>query len=83
MVERRLIAVEGIVQGVGFRPYVHRLAAAHALRGFVRNNAGGVLIDVEGHTAQVDEFCRLLTLAPPALATIACVACALQEDVCA
>ena len=73
MVERRLIAVEGIVQGVGFRPYVHRLAAANALRGFVRNNAGGVLIDVEGHTAQVDEFCRLLTLAPPALATIACV----------
>ena len=48
MVERRLIAVEGVVQGVGFRPYVHRLAAANALRGSVRNDAGGVLIDVEG-----------------------------------
>ena len=71
MLERRLIAVEGVVQGVGFRPYVHRLAAAHSLRGFVRNDAGGVLIDVEGETGRVDEFCRLLTLAPPTLATIA------------
>lgn len=71
MVERRLIAVEGVVQGVGFRPYVHRLAAANALQGFVRNDAGGVLIDVEGDAGRVDDFCRLLTLAPPALATIA------------
>lgn len=71
LVERRVIAVEGVVQGVGFRPYVHRLAAANALRGFVRNDPGGVLIDVEGEAAGVDEFCRLLTLAPPPLATIA------------
>lgn len=71
MLERRVIAVEGVVQGVGFRPYVHRLAAANALRGFVRNDAGGVLIDVEGDAAGVDEFCRLLPIAPPALATIA------------
>ena len=70
MLERRVIAVEGVVQGVGFRPYVHRLAAANALRGFVRNDAGGVLIDVEGDAAGVDEFCRLLPMAPPALATI-------------
>ena len=71
MLERRLIAVEGVVQGVGFRPYVHRLAAANALCGFVRNDAGGVLIDVEGEAARVDAFCRMLTFAPPALATIA------------
>ena len=70
MVERRLIAVEGVVQGVGFRPYVHRLAAANSLRGFVRNHPGGVHIDVEGDAAGVDEFCRLLPLDPPALATI-------------
>ena len=68
--ERRLIAVEGVVQGVGFRPYVHRLAAANALRGFVRNDASGVLIDVEGESLGVDEFCRVLALAPPPLATI-------------
>ena len=70
MVERRLIAVEGVVQGVGFRPYVHRLAAANALSGLVRNDAGGVLIDVEGDASRIDEFYRLLTVEPPALATI-------------
>lgn len=68
--ERRLIAVEGIVQGVGFRPYVHRLAAAHALRGSVRNRSGGVLIDVEGDAAGVDQFCRVLAATPPKLAAI-------------
>ncbi|MEO5567898.1 MAG: Sua5/YciO/YrdC/YwlC family protein, partial [Gemmatimonadaceae bacterium] len=71
MQQRRLISIEGVVQGVGFRPYVHRLAAAGALRGFVRNDAGGVLIDVEGDEDRVDEFCRQLTQAPPTLATIA------------
>lgn len=71
MVERRLIAVDGVVQGVGFRPYVHRLASAQALCGFVRNSAAGVLIDVEGDAERVNDFCRQLLLAPPALATIA------------
>ena len=73
MLVRRLIAVEGVVQGVGFRPYVHRLAAANVLRGSVCNNAGGVLIDVQGDATRVDEFCRQLTASPPALATIASV----------
>ncbi len=71
MLQRRVIAVEGVVQGVGFRPYVHRLAASNDLRGFVRNEGGRVVIDVEGDGARVDEFCRTLTLAPPPLAVIA------------
>jgi hydrogenase maturation protein HypF len=70
MVERRLIAVEGTVQGVGFRPYVHRLAWANKLRGRVRNGGGGVLIDVEGEAHDVDAFCDALTYAPPPLAAI-------------
>ena len=70
MVERRLIAVEGIVQGVGFRPYVHRLASANRLRGVVRNGAAGVLIDIEGECAGVDAFCEALTSVPPRLAEI-------------
>ena len=73
MLERRLIAVEGVVQGVGFRPYVHRLAAANVLRGSVCNSAAGVLIDVQGEATRVDEFCRQLTISPPALASIASV----------
>ena len=47
--ERRAIAVQGIVQGVGFRPFVYGLASRHRLRGFVKNHTGGVLIEVEGH----------------------------------
>ena len=73
MLERRLISVNGVVQGVGFRPYVHRLAEAHRLHGFVRNDATGVVIDVQGEASGVAEFCRLLPLDPPALATIATV----------
>ena len=48
--DRRAIAISGIVQGVGFRPYVFGLASDLRLHGFVKNSAGGVLIEVEGET---------------------------------
>ena len=44
--ERRGITVRGIVQGVGFRPYVYALARRHGLSGTVRNDAEGVRIEV-------------------------------------
>ena len=50
-IERRVIAIDRTVQGVGFRPFVHRLPAELELRGFVRNDVAGVLIDVEGGRA--------------------------------
>lgn len=70
VVERRLIAVEGVVQGVGFRPFVHRLALAGDLRGWVRNGADGVLIDVEGESSRVAAFCRALAEDRPPMAVI-------------
>jgi hydrogenase maturation protein HypF len=70
MAERRRLTIEGVVQGVGFRPYVHRLASANNLRGFVRNTATGVLVDVEGERARLDAFCTALPLTPPPLSTI-------------
>ena len=48
------VRVRGIVQGVGFRPFVHGLARRYRLGGFVVNDADGVLIEIEG--ARVDEF---------------------------
>ncbi|WP_053711095.1 carbamoyltransferase HypF [Streptomyces sp. NRRL B-3648] len=75
---RRRITVRGTVQGVGFRPYVHRLAAGLALAGFVSNTADGVLIEVEGPPDDVDRFAGLLTEQPPPLATVTAVGC---EDV--
>jgi hydrogenase maturation protein HypF len=68
--ERRAIAVFGTVQGVGFRPFVHELASRLALDGFVKNQAGGVRIEVEGETEPLDQFLEQLTKSPPPLARI-------------
>jgi hydrogenase maturation protein HypF len=68
--ERRAIVVRGIVQGVGFRPFVHNLAVRLELRGHVRNQAGQVLIEVEGETSSLDRFLTELSRQPPALAQI-------------
>lgn len=67
---RRAIRVHGVVQGVGFRPFVHRLALRHGLHGFVRNETGAVAIEVEGDERSVDEFTSELELEAPAQARI-------------
>lgn len=64
------IRVEGIVQGVGFRPYVDRLARSHRLAGWVRNRSGDVEIHVEGEPRKVEAFRDGLTRALPPLARI-------------
>jgi hydrogenase maturation protein HypF len=61
---RARVRVHGTVQGVGFRPYVYRLAAELGLSGFVLNDSRGVLIEVEGSVASVGDF--LLRLGPDA-----------------
>jgi hydrogenase maturation protein HypF len=68
--QRRAIDVRGIVQGVGFRPFVHDLASRHHLSGFVANQAGGVAIEVEGDAESLEQFQRELTASAPALARI-------------
>lgn len=63
---RKQIAVSGIVQGVGFRPYVFRLAEERQLTGNVRNTAAGVIIEVQGGPEAVGDFLvRLPAQAPP------------------
>src|SRR5687767_15186791 len=69
--ERRALLVQGIVQGVGFRPHVYRLAARHGLGGFVRNETGGVRVEVEGDPAAVEAFVDALRAFPPAGARLA------------
>lgn len=64
---RKKIRIKGIVQGVGFRPFVYRIASSLQLRGFVRNTTSGVEIDVEGKEWSINRFTSLLqTKAPPA-----------------
>jgi hydrogenase maturation protein HypF len=72
-IRRRRYVVTGTVQGVGFRPFVYRLAAAGALAGWVRNEPGGVQIEVEGPEAALDAFARDLEAKAPAQARIASV----------
>jgi hydrogenase maturation protein HypF len=69
-IERRRLVVEGIVQGVGFRPFVHRLALRHGLGGFALNDGRGVLVEVEGQTRALDSFAAALTRDVPALARV-------------
>jgi hydrogenase maturation protein HypF len=62
--------VSGLVQGVGFRPFVYRLAAELGLSGSVRNTTAGLCIEVEGEAAALDELARRLRSEPPANAVI-------------
>ena len=66
MVVRRGIEITGLVQGVGFRPYIYRLAVQRHLRGSVRNSPAGASIEVQGPAEAVDDFvARLRAEAPP------------------
>jgi hydrogenase maturation protein HypF len=64
------IRVQGIVQGVGFRPFVFSLARRLGLGGFVSNDSEGVLIEIEGPLADVTGFLPALEKEAPPLASI-------------
>ncbi|MGI8580298.1 MAG: carbamoyltransferase HypF [Solirubrobacteraceae bacterium] len=70
VVDRLRVRVEGTVQGVGFRPHVHRLARELALSGWVMNDRHGVLAEVEGSTHALDEFVRRVVSDAPPLARV-------------
>ncbi|OBF37765.1 carbamoyltransferase HypF [Mycobacterium sp. ACS1612] len=68
---RRLrVCVHGVVQGVGFRPFVYTCAAALGLSGSVRNDTTGAVIEIEGDTADLERFLVRLRDSPPPLSVI-------------
>ncbi|BBY21527.1 carbamoyltransferase HypF [Mycobacterium stomatepiae] len=67
---RQRFTVTGVVQGVGFRPFVHRIASELGLAGFVGNDSGAVFLEVQGDPAHVAEFGRRLRTDVPPLARI-------------
>ncbi len=67
---RTKILITGIVQGVGFRPFVHSLAVRHGLSGYVLNTGVGVEIEIQGSAGAVESFVTDLPLKAPPLAVI-------------
>lgn len=65
-IQRRKLRIRGVVQGVGFRPFIYRLAHEKGLAGFIGNDTEGVFIEIEGQTELLDDFfARILLEAPP------------------
>ncbi len=64
--KRKRIEIEGIVQGVGFRPFIHKLAKSHNIKGFVLNKPEGVIIEVEGEQTIIEHLIKdIREKAPP------------------
>ncbi|MCJ7832560.1 MAG: carbamoyltransferase HypF, partial [Actinobacteria bacterium] len=70
MTESRLFEITGTVQGVGFRPFVWRLATRHRLQGWVRNCSGLVEIHAEGEAPALDAFASAIEVEAPTLAHV-------------
>ncbi len=68
--ERKRLEIKGIVQGVGFRPFIYRLAKNHKLKGFVFNNTKGVIVDLEGSHSNIETVLRKIKDQSPPLAQI-------------
>jgi len=70
MTVAREIRIEGVVQGVGFRPFVYRLASEFGIKGWVLNSSEGVTIWAEAEEEVINEFYREILAHPPKLAMI-------------
>src|SRR3990170_6239850 len=64
------VHISGVVQGVGFRPFVHKLARRYNLRGWVRNTSAGVEIEVDGEQDVLDSFVKSLSDEAPPLSRV-------------
>jgi hydrogenase maturation protein HypF len=73
-IERRRFRILGVVQGVGFRPFVYGLARSHGLGGFVLNDGAGVVVEAEGEPAALDAFAAALRRDAPSLARVEAIA---------
>lgn len=67
---RKYIEVSGLVQGVGFRPFVYRIALQNHLKGFIKNSSIGVVIDIEGEENDISAFLDSLQYNGPSLSKI-------------
>ncbi|MDO8885629.1 carbamoyltransferase HypF [Candidatus Oleimmundimicrobium sp.] len=74
-IQRARLLIKGVVQGVGFRPFIYQLAHDFSLNGWVLNSSKGVVIEVEGITEDVNGFIKEIEIKPPPLALIESLEC--------
>ncbi len=70
MIRRAAIRITGIVQGIGFRPFIYNLAQSHSIRGWVLNNETGVFIEAESGDGNLERFIEAIPKEAPPLARI-------------
>ena len=80
-IARKKILINGVVQGVGFRPFIHNLAKEHNLSGLVKNTINGVYIEVEGCTIDINNFVTNISEKAPPLSDIISVETSEMEPV--
>ena len=68
--ERAFIKIHGIVQGVGFRPFIHKLVRAYSLSGYIKNTSSGVELELEGERPELERFVADVPVKAPKLAVI-------------
>lgn len=78
--ERALIHIHGIVQGVGFRPFIHKLVTQYRLSGYIKNTSSGVELELEGERTELERFVSDVPEKAPALALIERVELSFTEE---
>ena len=68
--QRAVIRIHGIVQGVGFRPFIHKLVRKYSLCGYISNTSSGVILELEGEREELERFVRDVPVYAPKLAVI-------------
>ncbi|MGL5086361.1 MAG: acylphosphatase, partial [Clostridium sp.] len=62
--------INGIVQGVGFRPFIHKIASKYGLKGWVLNDSSGVVVEIQGIKKDIDSFIKDIELQCPPMARV-------------
>lgn len=80
--ERVLIEIQGIVQGVGFRPFIHKLVTSFSLCGHIKNTSSGVELELEGERDELERFVSELPKKAPKLAVIEKISARYTDELC-
>ena len=80
--QRLRIHIQGIVQGVGFRPFIHKLVQGCGLKGYIKNTSSGVEMELEGERAALENFVALIPQKAPKLSVIEKLQAQYSDELC-